>query len=104
MDIYAFLELHGIPYEQLEVDDESDYEHWVATFVIPDGTEVTADDVSYYTKAMTVEKLMAELDASECNDLQVGNIGPVVREFVDPEMDAAPEVDAAPAVVKGEVQ
>lgn len=88
--------LFGIPFEKIE--GEGDFEHWIAQFVIPDGSELVCDGAAYYTKAMSIEQNMIEDDASACADLAVGDISAPTNTFTDHEMGEAPTVTDAPKV------
>lgn len=96
-------QLWGIPFEKIE-SEESEFEHWIAAFTIPDGTELDCGGASYYTKAMSIEQNMQTADQSECADLTIESVGPPTNEFTDPEMDAAPAVTDPPAVIGGVLQ
>ena len=97
-------ELHGIPYHQLEVSENSSFEQWVAAFIIPDGSELNCGGTTYYSKAMTVEKFMAAEESSACNDLATGNVGEPLFEPEEVTFEDAPTISDAPAVVEGTVQ
>jgi hypothetical protein len=96
-------QLWGIPFEKIE-SEESDFEHWIAAFTIPDGTEIECGGTPYYTKAMVIEQNMQAADQSECVDLTIESVGPPTNEFTDPEMEAAPTVTDPPAVIGGILQ
>jgi hypothetical protein len=105
-------ELHGIPFEQVEVEEGSDFEHWVASFVLDNGTELTCNDgeeeALYYTKAMVVEQSMLRVEADECQALNVdavqNTVGATTVVYEDPEIGERPEVTDAPAVIGGVLQ
>lgn len=103
LDYHGEGRLFGIPYEKVESDD-SEFEMWVAQFIIDDGTELDCDGTPYYTKAMAIEQSMAEVDASACSALSISGVGAPENQFTDPEVGTMPTVTDAPAVIGGIVQ
>ncbi len=95
--------LHGIPFEKIE-NEESGFQHWVAVFTIPDGTELNCGGTTYVTKAMSVEQNMQQVDESECAGAPLQDVSPPDVTFHNPNLDAAPTVTSAPAVIEGELQ
>lgn len=104
LDYHGEGRLFGIPFERVESDEDESFEHWVAQFVIPDGSELDCDGTPHFTKAMSIEQNMVEVDPSVRPDLSAGGISPPSNVFTDPEMDAAPTVTDAPKVILGEIQ
>lgn len=85
-------QLWGIPW--VESEDENGHS-WQQAFALDDGSEITCDGTAYYSRAMSVELIMQEDDASECADLEVGEIGEPDNEFTAPEIGDNPCADAA---------
>lgn len=84
-------QLWGIPW--IESDNENGH-GWQQAFSLDDGSEISCDGTNYYTRAMSVELTMQEDDASECSDLEVGEIGEPDNEFTDPSIGDNPCTDA----------
>lgn len=95
-------QLQGIPFTEI-TSEGSDFSHWVAAFTIADGSELTCDGDTYYSKAMSVEQSMPEVDEAECAGLST-DIGAPTNTFTDPGMDSAPTVTDAPKAISGVLQ
>ena len=93
--------LMGIPFERVEVDG-SDFEFWKAVFTIADGTEITCDGTAHYTKAMSIEYSMPDVDASNCASLTTGSVAAPTNAFTDHGMGAAPDMTGQTAKVTPE--
>ncbi|MBI2342166.1 MAG: hypothetical protein HYU98_05485, partial [Deltaproteobacteria bacterium] len=65
LDYSGFGELNGVPWSRIEGTDL-----WVPLFSIPDGMEVTANNVTYYVRALEGSQRMQELDLSQCSELE----------------------------------
>jgi len=91
----------GIPFERVEVDG-SDFEFWKAVFTIADGTEITCDGTAHYTKAMSIEYSMPDVDASNCASLTTGSVAAPTNAFTDHGMGAAPDMTGQTAKVTPE--
>ncbi len=96
-------ELWGIPYE-LNEDTSSNFEHWSSLFAIPNGTEISCNGTTYYTKAMVVEEYMTSLDSSSCSSLALPtDLTTPENQYTEPDIGTKPSVDD-PSVIGGVVQ
>lgn len=98
LDYAGFGELNGMPWEQVEGTDM-----WQPLLTIPDGSEVTADDVTYYVRALEGEQRMMELDLSDCGELEIEDLDAPDNDYVDTDIGSIPTVTDDPAVIKGEL-
>lgn len=96
--------LWGIPFKEI-ADEESAFSHWVAQFSISDGSELSCEGQTYYSKAIIAEQFMEQVDITNCSHLPLPtDLTGTTVEFEDPGLGDTPVVTSDPAVVSGVVQ
>lgn len=99
-------ELHGIPGEGVDFDDDGNFDRWFPAFSIKDATLCGPTGTEYVLKALDSEVLLGSA-TGECGALSLDDVAglvlPTDADWTDPELGAAPTVTDAPRVIEGTV-
>jgi hypothetical protein len=100
-------DLHGIPSEPVDFNNDGNFDRWYPIFGINDGTLMGETGVEYVVKAMEIEQTLQETPG-ECGLLTTGPVAdlalPDGTSYEAPAIGEKPVVTDPPAVVAGEVQ
>ncbi len=99
--------LHGLPFDGVDLDGDTQADRWYPRFSIGDDTRMGPTGTEYAIRAIEVEQTLNE-DVGGSPSLDVptadGLTLPDGSEYVAPNIGAQPEVTDPPAVVNGVVQ
>ncbi len=99
--------LHGIPYEGLDIDGDSNPDRWYPQFSIQDGTLMGPTGTEYVIRAIEMEQsLQADPGAAASLDIADadGLVLPDGSRYVMPTNGSLPVITDPPAVIDGVVQ
>ncbi|MBL8843555.1 MAG: hypothetical protein JNL90_18690 [Planctomycetes bacterium] len=100
-------ELHGLPYDSLDLDGDTVPDRWYPLANLADGILVGPTGVEYVVKAIEVEQNLV-LDGAGAPQLNLGGAAilalPDGSSYVAPDNGDTPVVTDAPAVIAGELQ
>lgn len=99
--------LHGLPYDPVDLDGDLEPDRWYPRFSIKDGTLMGPTGAEYAIRAMEVEQTLNEdpggaplLDVATADGLAL----PDGSSYVVPDIGTQPTVTGPPAVINGVVQ
>ena len=99
--------LHGIQYDPVDLDGDSEEDRWYPRFSLKDGVLMGPTGTEYVVRAIEVEQTLNEdPSGSAALDLSAADllVLPSESDYVAPNIGDQPDVDGAPAVIDGEVQ
>lgn len=99
--------LHGIPFDPVDLNNDMNPDRWYPRFSLKDGTLVGPSGTEYLVRAIDVEQTLDEdpggapaLDLATADGLDL----PSAADYVAPNIGDQPEVNGPPRVVDGVVQ
>jgi hypothetical protein len=101
-------ELHGLPHEERDFDDDGNPDRFVPLVNLADGIELTGPfGEPYVVKAVARERILQPADTEPSDlslDLAEQLVIPDGSRYTTPSIGARPDINDPPAVIEGEVQ